>query len=645
MTTMTTTTETTPVIPLPARAATALTGLGALTTAASAALPWTWTSDFPGDLTYTGSPAGLQWLALAAGLLTLLLLLATHATPGLRWAAPTRSHNAVLYTATGTLAVSVFSVAAIATELGGLANLEAGGWILAAGGLLTVLGALGLPLDRRTRVPLRILDKRLFLLVPIAPAGWFAAHAIPGDQPVAPVMTALAGALAIAAGVVLLLQLGHLAHTWLRLGTVERPLPAPRQLPSWAEVLIIVLAFGLGLFTITFGIDTEYGELFIGYLLLAALVVPALTRSGLLARLRALTVKHRPVTTGAAFAAAASFPFTQTSDQYTSVATNILIFATVALGLNIVVGLAGLLDLGYVAFLGVGAYAAALVSGSPASPIHVQFPFWAAMLTGAAVSMVFGVLIGAPTLRLRGDYLAIVTLGFGEIFRITMLNLNGTTGPKVTNGSNGIPRIPDLEILGFDLGKPHTVAGIELGRFSNYYLLMLLVTALVVLVFARVGNSRIGRAWVAIREDETAAEAMGINGFRLKLLAFALGACLAGLAGTVQAHVSYTVTPDQYTFAEALPPNSAFLLAAVILGGMGTISGPLAGATLLFLIPKKLEFLSDYQLLAFGAALIILMRVRPEGLIPNRRRQLEFHEAAIPAQPAGDGAALTKAGA
>ncbi|MFE2105152.1 branched-chain amino acid ABC transporter permease [Kitasatospora sp. NPDC059463] len=644
---MTTTgTETTPVIPLPGRTAALVTGTGALAVTGSALMPWTWTSDYPGDLTYYGSPAGLQWLALTAGLVTLLLLLATQGVPGLRWAAPRHTHNAVLFAATGALAVGWFSAVSIANDLGGLANLEPGGWVLAVGSLLAVTGALGLPLDRRTAVPLRILDRRLFLLVPIAPAVWFATHAIPDDKPVAPVLTALAGGLAIATGAVLLVQLGHLANTWLRLGTVQRPLPAPRELPSWAEVGLIVVAFAVGLFAITFGIDTEYGELFTGYLLLAAAVVAALGRSGLIARLRALTVKYQAVTTGAAFAAAASFPFTQTSDQYTSVATNILIFATVALGLNIVVGLAGLLDLGYVAFLGVGAYSAALVSGSPASPIHVQFPFWAAVLTGAVVSMVFGVVIGAPTLRLRGDYLAIVTLGFGEIFRITMLNLNGTTGPKVTNGSNGIPRIPDLEILGWDLGKPTTVFGVELGRFSNYYLLMLLVTALVVLVFARVGNSRIGRAWVAIREDETAAEAMGINGFRLKLLAFALGACLAGLAGTVQAHVSYTVTPDQYTFAEALPPNSAFLLAAVILGGMGTISGPLAGATLLFLIPKKLEFLADYQLLAFGIALIVLMRVRPEGLIPNRRQQLEFHEAAaLPAQSTGDSVALTKAGA
>ena len=607
MTTMST--ELTPVIAVPARIARPFTAAAAVATAATAATAWTWTSEFPGDLTYYGSPAGLQWLTLTGGLITLVLALSGYRIPGLRWTNPADSNNAVLFAALAAAAVTWFSIAAIATDLGGLANLEPGAWLAGLTSLLTVLGALGLPLDRRTKDSLD----------PVA--YWWLLAGIVG------------------------FGVYWLVTRTLRLAKTERRLAPARELPSWAEILLIVTAFAIGLFAITFGIDTEYGELFTGYLLLTGFTVAALAKSGLLDRLRALTVKHRPVATGAAFSAAAAFPFTQTSDQYTSVAANILIFATVALGLNIVVGLAGLLDLGYVAFLGVGAYAAALVSGSPASPIHVQFPFWAAALTGAAAAMVFGVLIGAPTLRLRGDYLAIVTLGFGEIFRITMNNLNGTTGPNLTNGSNGIPRIPDLEILGFDLGEPHVIGGVELGRFSNYYLLMLIVTAVVVLVFARVGNSRIGRAWVAIREDETAAEAMGINGFRLKLLAFALGACLAGLAGTVQAHVSYTVTPDQYTFAEALPPNSAFLLAAVILGGMGTISGPLVGATLLFLIPKKLEFLSNYQLLAFGIALIVLMRIRPEGLIPNRRNKLEFHEAAIPAQPAPEDAALTKAGA
>ncbi len=602
-------TELTPVVAVPARIARPFTAAAAAATTATALTAWTWTSEFPGDLTFYGSPAGLQWLTLTGGLITLVLALSGYRVRGLGWANPAGSNNAVLFAALGTAAVSWFSIGAIAADLGGLANLEPGGWLAGLASLLTVLGALGLPLDRRTKDSLGPVNF------------WWL----------------LAGGVGF--GVYWLIT------RTLRLAKAERRLAPARELPSWAEVLLIIAAFAIGLFAITFGIDTEYGELFTGYLLLTGFIVAALTKSGLLDRLRALTVKHRPVATGAAFSAAAAFPFTQTSDQYTSVAANILIFATVALGLNIVVGLAGLLDLGYVAFLGVGAYAAALVSGSPASPIHVQFPFWAAALTGAAASMVFGVLIGAPTLRLRGDYLAIVTLGFGEIFRITMNNLNGTTGPNITNGSNGIPRIPDLEILGFNLGKKHLIGGVELGRFSNYYLLMLIVTAVVVLVFARVGNSRIGRAWVAIREDETAAEAMGINGFRLKLLAFALGACLAGLAGTVQAHVSYTVTPDQYTFAEALPPNSAFLLAAVILGGMGTISGPLVGATLLFLIPKKLEFLSNYQLLAFGIALIVLMRIRPEGLIPNRRNKLEFHEAAIPAQPAPEDAALTKAGA
>jgi branched-chain amino acid transport system permease protein len=169
-----------------------------------------------------------------------------------------------------------------------------------------------------------------------------------------------------------------------------------------------------------------------------------------------------------------------------------------------------------------------------------------------------------------------------------------------------------------------------------------------VLVFSRAGNSRIGRAWVAIREDETAATAMGINGFRVKLIAFALGATLAGVAGTVWAHVQTTVVPEQYVFAGPVPPNSTFLLAAVILGGMGTIGGPLLGATLLFLIPEKLEFLQDYQLLAFGIALILLMRFRPEGIIPNRRQQLEYHETGqldVPDQPqlSGNAVGVTKA--
>ncbi|WP_030816060.1 branched-chain amino acid ABC transporter permease, partial [Streptomyces sp. NRRL S-337] len=437
------------------------------------------------------------------------------------------------------------------------------------------------------------------------------------------------------------------ANPWQRLTTLltASPLrPRSRPLPPWAEILTIAAAFAAGLIAFTYGIDTDDGAPFVGYLLFIALAVPALHRAGLIARLTELTHRHRGVALTAAFLAAASFPLTQDTDQYTIIGANILIFATVALGLNVVVGLAGLLDLGYVAFLGVGAYAAALVSGSPESALGLHFPFWAALLTGAAASLVFGVLIGAPTLRLRGDYLAIVTLGFGEIFRIAMLNLNGTTGPDITNGAMGIPNIPNLEIFGFNFGEPHDILGIPVATYGNYYLLMILVTAFVVLVFRRAAASRIGRAWIAIREDETAAVAMGINSFRLRLLAFALGAALAGLAGTVHAHVVTTATPEQFQFAGPQPPNSAFLLAAVILGGMGTLSGPLVGAALLFLIPAKLDFLQDYQLLLFGIALVLLMRFRPEGLIPDRRKQLEFHETGqldVPDQRLPDPAATT----
>lgn len=602
---MTTTTPAAPsaLLPLPTTAARAATTTGAALALIGTFLAWTYTDTFPGDLTVTGYPGGLQVLTLISAALTLLFALSGYGIKGLRWLTPGGTNSPTRLLALGTLITTLYTVIAVVVtkddngNLLGLIELEPGAWLSLTGAIVATLASLGLPDDQ------------------------------PLDDTTTP----------------------NALNRFL--GSLRAPAPArAKALPAWAEILIIAGAFGVALEVFTYGIDTEYAELFIGYVIAVAFGFTALTRAGLIARITALTSKHRNVTLCAALVAAFCFPFTQQNEEYALIGANILIFATVALGLNVVVGLAGLLDLGYVAFLGVGAYAAALVSGSPLSPIGVQFPFWAAVLTGAAASLVFGVVIGAPTLRLRGDYLAIVTLGFGEIFRLTVNALNGVSGPDLTNGSQGIPSIPDLKLLGFDFGISHDIGGFTLGRSANYYLLMLVFTAVVVLVFRRSGESRIGRAWVAIREDETAATAMGINAFRLKLLAFALGATLAGLAGTVQAHVSYTVTPEQYQFAGSVPPNSAFLLAAVILGGMGTLSGPLVGAALLYLIPAKLQFMQDYQLFLFGIALILLMRFRPEGLVADRRKQLEFHETGQldvpPDTPLTDTAAgTTKAGA
>ncbi|MFC8989855.1 branched-chain amino acid ABC transporter permease [Streptomyces sp. NPDC057115] len=597
MTTQTTTAQTpdspavdTPrgLIGLPEHLARALATGGGVLTVLSTFLAWTWTSAFPGDLTVYGYPGGLQVLVLIGGALTALFGLASYGVKGLQWLTPAGADSAIKLSSLAALVTTWYTLLAISATLGGLVHLEPGAWVAAVASLLAVLGALSLPFERPEPDPHDPDD-----------TGWekFRHDARDGFAVV-------------------------------RASIATGRTRAPRPLPSYAEILIIVATLAMGLVVFTYGIATEYDELFIGFLITAGFGFAALLKAGLINRVSAITAKHRNVTMIGAFVAAAAFPFTQSDDQYATIGVYILIFATVALGLNIVVGLAGLLDLGYVAFLGVGAYTAAMVSGSPSSPFDIHLPFWASALLGAFVAMIFGVLIGAPTLRLRGDYLAIVTLGFGEIFRIAVLNTDGTSGPDVTNGSNGISSIPNLNILGFDFGQEHTIFGFTIARFANYFLLMLLITLVVVVVFRRSSDSRIGRAWVAIREDETAARAMGINGFRVKLIAFALGATLAGLAGTVQAHVTYTVTPEQYMFAHVVPPNSAFLLAAVVLGGMGTISGPLVGAALLYLIPAKLQFLGDYQLLAFGLALVLLMRFRPEGLIPNRRRQLEFHEDA-----------------
>ncbi|MEU0432295.1 branched-chain amino acid ABC transporter permease [Streptomyces sp. NPDC006290] len=590
---MATTETTTPergLIALPESAARVLIAIGAVATIASTFMSWTYTSDFPGDLTYYGSPAGLQVLDIVAGALTLLFALTLWNVRGLGWLNPAGAIQPVVLAAASAFAVSWFSAIAIAVDLKGLVALDPGAYVAAVGSLIALLGTLALPK--------------------------------PGD-------------------------------TFKDYVTKPELIPPAAKLPGWGERLVITAATAVALIVFNYGIgvDPDASETFLGYLLLVVFGTWALHSAGLFDRFAQLNARHKGFATTMAFLAAAIFPFVANNEHNSNLGVNILVVGTVALGLNIVVGLTGLLDLGYVAFLGVGAYAAALVSGSEFSRFSgVQFPFWAAMLTGMAASLVFGVLIGAPTLRLRGDYLAIVTLGFGEIFRIAVNNMDGTSGPNLTNGPNGISMIPDLNILGFNFGSEHSILGFALGRFANYFLLMLLITGLVVVVFNRAADSRIGRSWIAIREDETAATAMGINGFRVKLIAFALGASLAGLAGTVSAHVGYSVNPAPYQFAGSVPPNSAFLLAAVVLGGMGTVNGPILGATLLYLLPEKLSFLKEYQLLAFGIALVVLMRFRPEGIIANRRRQLEFHESDetvhIPEQGLPDSTVgVTKAGA
>jgi branched-chain amino acid transport system permease protein len=534
----------------------ALVAVGAVASLASTFLAWTWTTDFPGDLSVSGYPGGNQWITLAVSALLLVAVGVSYGVPGLRWIAPRGYVGLLRGLALANLASTWYALLAIVVELNGLANWVSGSWVAWIATLLPVLGAFMLADDRRE---------------------------------------------------------------------AQRARPLPR----WVQVPVIFAAIMIGMLIADYGISTGYTEEFIGFAFALGFAAWGLNSSGVLTRLTGMTAQNRVATSLAALAAALVFVFIQNGDAYNSVADDILIFATVALGLNIVVGLAGLLDLGYVAFLGVGAYTAALVSGAASSRFHVAYPFWAQLVLGITVSMVAGVIIGAPTLRLRGDYLAIVTLGFGEIFRIAVNNLNGQSGPNLTNGPEGVYGVPDLKLFGYDFGRTHTLLGTTFGKFGNYYLLLLAAMAIVVFIFARVNDSRLGRAWVAIREDETAAEAMGIHGYRFKLLAFGLGAALAGLAGTINAHLLNTVTPDQYNFSATSPPNSAFLLAAVVLGGMGTITGPVLGAALLYLVPYKLQFFNNKQLLLFGLALILMMRFRPEGLVPSKRRQLEFHEEQI----------------
>ena len=308
-----------------------------------------------------------------------------------------------------------------------------------------------------------------------------------------------------------------------------------------------------------------------------------------------------------------------------------LLYIMLALGLNIVVGYAGLLDLGYVAFYAVGAYCWALLA-SPHLELHL--PFWIILPVGAGVAAMFGVLLGTPTLRLRGDYLAIVTLGFGEIIRIFLNNLNSPV--NITNGPQGITLIDPMTIEDFSLGKTQHVLGLTLSSPHMYYYLFLLFTALVVFVCLRLEDSRIGRAWVAIREDEMAASAAGINTRNIKLLAFAMGATFGGLSGGLFASFQGFVSPESFNLMESI-----MILSMIVLGGMGNIAGVILGAVLVTVIPEALRYTGDLQrflfgqvyidpsdlrMLLFGIALVVMMLFRPAGLLPSKQRRREFAE-------------------
>ena len=304
-----------------------------------------------------------------------------------------------------------------------------------------------------------------------------------------------------------------------------------------------------------------------------------------------------------------------------------LIYAMLALGLNIVVGFAGLLDLGYIAFYAVGAYTWALLA-SPQFGLHL--PFWAVLPIGAAVAALFGLLLGAPTLRLRGDYLAIVTLGFGEIIRIFLNNLDHPV--NVTNGPIGINKIDPISIGGADFTRAHEVFGITFSGVHIYYYVLLALLFLTVVGCVRLERSRIGRAWVAIREDELAAQAMGINTRNIKLLAFALGASFGGVAGGLFASLQGFVSPESFGLLESI-----MVLCMVVLGGMGHVYGVLLGALLLTTLPEILRSTASpiqralfgdvyvdpeaLRMLLFGLALILVMLVRPTGLWPSPQRK------------------------
>jgi len=299
---------------------------------------------------------------------------------------------------------------------------------------------------------------------------------------------------------------------------------------------------------------------------------------------------------------AIAFPFLFSMYQ-TNIMITALLYVVLGLGLNIVVGLAGLLDLGYVAFYAVGAYSYALLN------YHWGLGFWAVLPIGAALGALTGIILGFPVLRLRGDYLAIVTLGFGEIIRLILENWN-----EFSFGPSGIANIPRPGLFGMQLSFPQNI--------TFLYYLMIALTIFTIFVVNRLQASRIGRAWIALREDEIACQAMGVDKTKTKLTAFALGATWAGMGGVVFAAKTTFINPASFTIWESI-----IILCVVVLGGMGSIIGVIFGAGFLILLPEYLRAVSEYRMLVFGAILVTMMVFRPGGLISETRSPYKYEKA------------------
>ncbi len=332
-------------------------------------------------------------------------------------------------------------------------------------------------------------------------------------------------------------------------------------------------------------------------------------------------------------------------NAWVRIADMALLYVLLSLGLNIVVGYAGLLDLGYVAFFAIGAYMFGLFASPHLTdtfpliaslfPNGMHTPLWVIIPAAAAVAGFFGVLLGAPTLRLRGDYLAIVTLGFGEIIRVFLNNLDHPV--NITNGPKGLNQIDSISFFGLDLGKKLSIGGFELNSVSLYYYLFLVLVVISVVICHRIELSRVGRAWMAIREDEIAAKAMGINTRNLKLLAFGMGATFGGVSGAMFAAFQGFISPESFSLME-----SVMIVAMVVLGGIGHLPGVILGAVLLSALPEVLRYVAGplqamtggrldsaiLRQLLIAVAMISIMLLRPRGLWPSPDHGKSLQQAA-----------------